>query len=374
MPVTLRVVVEDVAVRMETYDHIQIHRCATLDGTYVDQGLDEALVALTYYYEIEDPGGDLNKWYKYRFYNDTGPLGSSFSDPFRVDGVTRLRTIQKAMEDYGAGLVLLCTSGCDTTSLITTDSRLKSTAYRDNRGKGAWVYMSSGARAGDASIILSSDVSAGDLTVNPALGGSPADGDQFEWHWLADRENWNAAFNRAMARYYYPDRVPVQGVAGQEEYDLSGIPWVRSLDDIFDVTWYPNSSHDVEESYGCAGKWWRPRVDREKVVLTIYPTIAATTVLYLHTVRPMPPLYTDSSAAPLTCAEELAAALTYDEVLAYLYRYGSGTVEERNSWGKAKGQHKPKLRGLLNKYRPQMRHGPAQLPYIPVVPRPTQAR
>ncbi len=88
----------------------------------------------------------------------------------------------------------------------------------------------------------------------------------------------------------------------------------------------------------------------------------------------MPSLYTDDSAAPLVCAEELAAALTYDEVLAYLYRYGGGSVEERASWGKAKGQHKSGLRRLLNKYRPEVRHAPAQLPYIPVVPHPEQAR
>ena len=373
MSVTLRIVVEDVATRMDTYYHIQVYRATSVGGTYTDQDLDETLVALTYYYDIEDSGGDLNYWYKYRFHHDTGDLSSSFSDPFRVDGVTRLRTVQKALEDYNAGMVIACTSGCNSTSLITLDSRVKSTAYRDNRGKGAWVYMASGARAGDSSIILSSDVSEGDLTVNPALGGSPADGDEFEWHWLAARSTWNEAFNRAMARYYYADRVPVQGVAGQEEYDLSGIPWVHAPEDIFDVTWYPTSGHDVEESYGCNGKWWKPRVDRETVTLAIYPTIAATTVLYLYTARPMPSLYTDSSAAPLVCAEELAAALTYDEVLGWLYHHGSPR-EGRDSWGKARGRFKPELRRLLKKYRVQLRHAPAQLPHIPVVPRPTQAR
>lgn len=375
MSVMVRIVVEDVATRMETYDHIQLTSCATVDGSYtIQDDLDEALVASTYYYEIEDPNGTLNTWYKYRFHHDTGDLSSSYSDPFRVDGVTRLRTIQKAMEKYGAGMVLLSTSGGADVTILTLDSRLKSTAYRDGRGKGAWIYISSGVRIAQSSIITASDVSAGSLTINPALTGALSDGDQFEWHWLADRTVWNEAFNNAMARYYYPDRVPLKGVANQEEYDLSGIPWIRTIDDIFDVTWYPTSGHDVEESYGVSGRWWRPRVDREKVVLTIYPTIAATTVLYLHTARPMPSLYTDDSAAPLTCAEELAAALTYDEVLVYLYRYGSGTVEERGSWGKAKGKFKPELRRLLNKYRPQVRHAPAQLPYIPVVPRPTQAR
>jgi hypothetical protein len=373
MSVTLRIVVEDVDTRMLTYDHIQIHRSDTLGGAYVDQNLDEALVAGAYYYEIEDGTGDLNKWYKYRFHKDPA-TSSPFSDPFRVDGVTRLRAIQAAMEDYNAGFVMAADAGGASATIRTADARVKSTAYRDGRFKGSWVFIASGARVGQDTVITGSDVSAGDLTINPALSGALSSGDAFELHWLAQRSVWDRAFNRAMARYYYTDRVPLAGVAGQEEYDLSGIPWVRAPEDIFDVTHYPVSSQDVEVSYGVAGKWWRPRMDREKLVLAIYPTIAVTETLYLYTVRPMPPLYTDASAAPLTCAEELAAILTYDEVLAWLYRYGSGTVEERNSWGKAKGKLKPELRRLLNKYRPAVRYGPAQLPHIPVVPRPTQAR
>ncbi len=373
MTVTLRIVVEDVATRMLTYDHIQIHRSDTLGGTYTDQNLDEALVANTYYYDIEDPTGDLNKWYKYRFFKDPA-TGSPFSDPFRVEGVTRLRAIQKAMKDYNAGMVMVSTAGGAAASIKTNDPRIKSTAYRDGRGKGAYVHVTTGAKAGEASIVTDTDVSAGDISIDPALSGALADGDEFEWHHLADRNIWNDAFNRGMARYFYADRVPLVGVAGQEEYDLSGIPWIRSGDDIFDVTWYPTSGHDVEESYGVSGRWWRPRVDREKVVLVIYPTIAATQTLYLHTARPMPELWTDASQAPLACVEELAAALTYDEVLGYLYRYSGGSPSEREGWGKAKGQLKPGLRRLLHKHRPRMRHAPPQLPHIPVVPQPAQAR
>lgn len=371
--VKLYIVVEDVAVQLLTYDTIEIHRADTVGGSYSHlASIDKALVADTYYYTIEDDTGDLNKWYKYRFHKDPS-TNSSFSPPFRVDGVTRLRAIQRALETYNAGYVMVSAAAGAAGTIKTNDSRIKSTAYRDNRGKGAWIYISSGVRIGQSSLITGSDVSAGDLTINPSLSGALSDGDQFEWHFLGDRTIWNNAFNRAMARYYYVDRVPITGVADQEEYDLSGIPWVRAPQDIFDVTWYPVSGKNVEESYGVAGRWWRPRMDREKLVLTIYPAIAATTTLYLYTVRPMPDLYTDASAAPLLCAEELAAALTYDEVLGWLYRY-EGSIEERNSWGKAKGRFKPELRRLLNKYRPEVRHGPAQLPHIPVVPQPTQAR
>ena len=372
MPATLRIVVEDITTQMDTYDHIQIHRATSVDGTYTDQSLDEALVALTYYYEIEDSGGDLNKWYKYRFYNDTGPVGSAFSDPFRVDGVTRLRAIQRALEDYNAGMVMESTTAGSSSIIKTLDTRHKSTAYRDGRAKGAWIYITTGDRAGQDTIIVDSDVSEGHITVNPALTGSLTSGDQLEHHWLAPRRVWDGAFNRAMARYYYIDRVPLQGVAGEEEYDLSVIPWLIDPEQVHDVRHYPASGVDVDKPYGIGGKWWRPRWDREKVVLQIHP--ATTDTLYLECTRPMPPLYTDASAAPLGCAEKLVVALTYDEVLAWLSRPGNGSAEDRTSWRRQRRGHLPELRRLLSKYRPKPRYGPVQLPWPPVAPRRFVAR
>jgi hypothetical protein len=369
MSVTVRITVEDIATQLLTYNSIRLYRADTLGGSYTVQ-VTESLVADDYYYTISDASGTLNHWYKYTFYHTVSTAESDFSLAFRVDGVTRLRAIQKAMADYNAGFVMVASGVGDTSSLITNDTRIRSTAFRDDRFKGSWVYVSTGARAEEDSIVVASDVSLGDLTIDPILTGDLAVGDEFELHRLAQRQVWNDAFNRAMARYYYTDRVPIPGVSGQEEYDLAELPWVRTEDDIFDVTHYPVSGQDIEKSYGVDGKWWKPRQDREKIVLAIHP--ATTDTLYLYTVRPMPSLYTDAAVAPLPCAEELAAALTYDEVLGWLYKYGG--VEERSSWGKQKGRFRPELLRLLDKYRPRPRHGPAQLPHIPVVHRPTQAR
>ncbi|KKL22220.1 hypothetical protein LCGC14_2437610, partial [marine sediment metagenome] len=176
------------------------------------------------------------------------------------------------------------------------------------------------------------------------------------------------------ARYWYVERVPLVGVADQEEYDLSVIPFLRDAEQIHDVRWYPTSGIDVDESFGVAGRWWRVREDVGVLTLQIKPAIAATQTLYLETTRPMPSLYTDASAAPPVASEELVAALAYDEVLAYLSAPGRGTLDSRNKWREARAVHASELHRLLVKHRPKPRQGSPKLPWPPVVPSPWSAR
>ncbi|KKL87206.1 hypothetical protein LCGC14_1937040 [marine sediment metagenome] len=373
MLVTLRFLVEDVETQLDTYESIRVYRSDTLGGAY--SAIDTVtLVSGTFYYSYSDSTGDLNKWYKYSYYHATGPVESDLSAPFRVDGVTRLRARQEALSKYGAGVVLVNT-GTDANKITTSDHRVKTTLFRDDRGKGTWLWPTSGNNQEKARIILSSDVSAGSMTVLPIWSGNFADGDEVEWHTLADPTVWNDALNRGMARYYYVDRVPLKGVADQEEYDLSSIPWIIDPEgQITDVTWYPTSGLDVEQSYASSGRWWKPRIDRGVATLTIYPPVAATVTLYLYATRPMPPLHTDASAAPAVCVEELVAALAYDEVLAYLTRPRSGGADQRRTWKQQRRDHTPELRRLLWKHRPKPRYGRPRLPQPPVVPQPFRAR
>ncbi len=369
MSTTLRFTVEDIADRIASYAIIRVYRSATLGGTYVSIGT-VTLVAGTFYYSYEDSGGDLNKWYKYSF--DT-PTESELSPPFRVDGVTRLRARQEALSKYKAGIVMVADGG-GTTIVLTEDYRVKTDLFRNDRGKGTWLLPTIGGNAGVPRIIKSTTPSTGQFVVLPSWPDVIALGDEVEWHWLADPTAWNDALNRGMARYYYADRMPLKGVANQEEYDLSSIPWIIDKDQIADVTWYPTSGKDVEESYASSGRWWKPRMDREKVILVIYPPVASTVTLYLHAARPMPALYTDAAVAPSVCAEELVAALAYDEVLSYLSRPGQGAADDRRVWKRQRLDHVPELRRLLWKHRPKLRYGRPRLPQPPVVPRPFQAR
>ncbi|KKK85455.1 hypothetical protein LCGC14_2773140, partial [marine sediment metagenome] len=225
-----------------------------------------------------------------------------------------------------------------------------------------------------ARTILSSDVSEGTMTVLPAWSNAFANNDEVEWHTLADPIVWNNAFNRGLARYWYVERVPIAGVANQEEYSLAGIPFLLSKDHIHDVRWYPTSGIDVDESFGVDGRWWSVREDVGVLTLQIKPAIAATETLYLETTRPMQPLYTDASAAPAVAAEELVAALAYDEVLAHLSAPGRGSVDARKVWRVARALHAGELHRLLIKHRPKPRQGNPQPPWPTSVPQPWSAR
>ena len=374
--VDIFVTVEDIATKLLTYESIELHRAATKEGSYTLEET-KALAANTYYYTINDTDGTLNHWYKYRFHHATGPVNSDFSNPFRVEGVTRLRARQAAIARYGAGIVLVNT-GTVATQIVTSDYRVKSSLFRTDRGKGSWVYVTTGNRAGDKRIVRSSTPTSGVMAVEPNFGGALANGDEIEWNWLADPTAWDDALNRALARYYFVDRVPIVGVANQEEYSLASVPWLLSDEQIHDVRYYPSRvggiDDGIDQPFGVNGKWWSVRQDREALTLIISPTIDSSRVLYLECTRPLPPLYTDASAAPPVCAEELTAALLYDEVLAYLTRPNNGSADDRRSWAAQRKEHAPELHNLLVKHRPHPRYAPAQLPFPPVVPRPFQAR
>ena len=372
MAVTVRIVVEDVATQLLTYTTIELERSDTVGGTY-SQVQTATLVANTFYYSLADSTGDINKWYRYRFHHPTGPVNSDYSDPFRVDGVTRLRTIQAAIAKYGAGIVVVNT-GTDADKITTADHRVKTSLFRADRGKGTWLWPTSGNNNEVARIVSATDPTNGTMTVLPVFGGNFASGEEVEWHWLVDRTEWNNAFNRGMARYWYVERVPIVGVANQEEYDLSVLPFLRDMEQIHDVRWYPTSGLDVDESFGVNGGWWRVREDVGVLTLQIKPAIAATQTLYLETTRPMPSLYTDASAAPPIAAEELVAALAYDEVLAYLSAPGRGVASTRDEWREARAAHASELHRLLVKHRPKPRQGSPKLPWPPVVPQPWSSR
>lgn len=372
MSVTVRIIVEDVATQLLTYDTVELERSATVSGSY-SQVATAPLVAGEFYYSVADSGGDLNKWYRYRFHKTTPLANSDYSDPFRVDGVTRLRAIQAAIAKYGSGIVVVNT-GADADKVTTDDHRVKTSLFRTDRGKGTWLWPTSGNNDEVARIISTTDPVNGTMTVLPAFGGNFANGEEVEWHWLVDRIEWNNALNRGMARYWYVERVPLVGVANQEEYDLSVIPFLRDPEQVHDVRWYPTSGLDIDESYGVDGRWWRIREDVGVLTLQIRPTIGVTETLFLETTRPMPSLYTDASAAPPAAAEELVAALTYDEVLAYLSAPGQGSADDRDSWRLARAAHASELHRLLVKHRPKPRQGSPKLPWPPVVPSPWSAR
>ena len=377
MSVDLKFTVEDVAIQLLTYKDIRVYRATSVEGSY-SQVTDITLITNTFYYSFNDTAGDLNKWYKYSFFNSVGPVESDLSAPFRVDGVTRLRVRQGALDRYEAGAVLTAVAGSSVSQLQTDDYRIKASQFRTDRGKGSWLMPTTGLGASsavnDQRLVKSSTPTTGILVVEPDFAGAVASGDEVEWHFLADPKVWNDSIVRAAARYWYVERVPIVGVANQEEYNLSILPWLRDPEQVHDVRWYPTSGLDVDQSFGVDGKWWGIRHDVDILTLVIKPAIAATETLYLECTRPMPPLYDDTAAAPPNANGQLFIALAYDEVLAFLGRPGKGSSEDRQAWREIRVEHLQELHRLLVKYRPKPRHAPFKLAQPPIVPKPYSAR
>lgn len=369
------ITVEDIATKLLTYESIQLERATSAGGSFslVET---ENLVAGQYHYTINNADGTLNHWYRYRFHHSTGPVDSDYSNPFRVDGVTRLRTRQAAIKTYGAGVVLVNT-GMGTATVITSDHRILGSIYRAGKGKGTWLHPTGGNNAGKVRVVTNSDPTTGTFNVD-SWGAAMASGDEVEWHWLAAPDVWDDAVIRAAKRYFYVDRVPIKGVADQDEYDLSSIPWLLSKEHVHDVRYYPDETSSgvdgIDRSWGSDGRWWRTRDDNGVITLQIAPTIDAATTLYLEISRQMPPLHTDTAAAPVGCSEELLAALTFDEVMAYLSNPPTGSLEERRAWRARRKEFAPELHRLLVKHRPRPRLAPARNPYpVPSV-QPFKAR
>ena len=384
MSITVKVTVEDLDERYTTtgYRIIELESSSTVDGSYsqVDTvSLANPATAPDHFYELEDAAGSLSTWYRYRFAGAAGaaPL-SDYSNPFQVTGVTRQRIRQFAINNYRAGYVLVNT-GTSATVFTTADARFKSSGFPVNRGKGTWLMPSSGSRAGQTRLIVSSAPSVGTITVDPAWSGTLANLDEGEWHWLVEPEEWNLAINRGVKRYFYLERVPVVGVDAQDEYDLEDLFWLENKDDVHGVWYYPLGTSLADdgndEPWGGNGRWWRVREDGGRRSLIVYPEIDADTTLYLEATRRMPELHTDASALPEQANLELCAALAYDEVLAALTAPKSGAAKDREAYARQRLQHAVDvLRPLLYRHRVKIRLQPPQPSTPPSAPRSYSAR
>ena len=376
MPADIFVTVEDITTQLESYNYLRVYRAGTLTGAYtlIDTQL---LVAGQYHYTYYDSGGSANAWYKFTLYQSVGNTESSPSDIFRPFGTTRQRIRQRALSEYRAGLVIIAAAAGSTIALWkTADPRVASAIHKAGKFVGSWLMPSntSGGIIDGAARFITANATPtdGELTVD-AWSDPPAAGDEAELHWLASPDEWNAALNRALGRYYYIDRLPLVGLGGSTyEYDLSKFPWLKK-GNLHSVWYYPTGS-SIESPWVGDGRWYKVRDDRDILTLAISPAIDTSETLYLECSRPMLPLYTDAAQPPSICNEDLISALTYDEILATLARPGAGASQDRKAWQRARIFHSRKLGNLLRIHRPRPRHS-VPMPATPFeVPQPFSAR
>ncbi len=376
MSVNLQFNVEDVDVQIVTYESIRVYRSTSQYGSY-SQVTDITLVASTYQYTYTDSGGDLNSWYKYSYFHATGPVESDLSAQFRPDGTTLQRVRQRAMEEYGAGIIFVASAGGGATVTSTDFRLLASSLLSTNRGKGTWLYRPGEDNPANTRMITTYAPTTGIFTVGANWTNAPSSGEVMEWHWLVDPIIWNNAVERACERYWFTERIPIKGVADQDEYALATyMPWLHNRDHFHDLRWYPNRTSagvddGLDEPFGIEGKWWKVREDRGVLTLQIHPEITTSDLLYAVTSRQLAPLYAEAAAPPIGTSEAYLAALAYDEVLAYLVKPGVGNAQDRANWNNARLEHnRVRLRRLARENKVKLPTRPPLLSSPPVVPAP----
>lgn len=349
------------------YTVVQIHRGSSPTGTFTLVS-SLTLTAAKYHYTLDDTGGSLTSWYKWRLSNGVSQHGP-FSNPFRPVGTNRRLIRQRALSDYRAGLKAAATGGSSTT-INTSDPRVASELFPDRYHRGSWVHMVNGTAAnlGQTRLVANS-TPAGVITISPALPSAVASGDEFELHWMASPEDWNLAIDRAMLRYWYVDAVPFPG--GQEEYDLSVLPWLESVDHVHGLFYLAG---DIQRPWFGDGRWYGIQEDKVGLKLVVRPVPHSSITLYLECTRRMPPLPTDDSTPPDQLSEELAAALAYDELLKMLALPGRGSTQDHSRYHSERLAFHHTLRRLLRQHTPRPRKVPRVFAEPPVVPMPFRAR
>lgn len=363
---TIRIVVEDIAEQLAAgVTRIELERAMSAGGSF-SQVTTETLVADTYAYDIADATGTSAHWYRYRLANAGQTITTEYSDPFQVDTWNRRRIRQYAMQEIADGGIVIAAaaSGCDGNTLATLDRRIKHSSFPTTRGQGTWLHPVAGGGTallvGQTRMIASGSPSAGTFNVEPDWSGTPASGDLFEWHWLADPDDWNLAINEACKRYWYVEIVPVPGVDGQVDYSLESFPWLKDIKQITDLRYYPSGS-EITYSWGTQGRWWQKRMDAGVPALSIQPAVDESTTFYLETVRPVEKLHTDDAELPPGLDGEFLALLAYEELLRRLLRPGHGTAGERGAWQGALQLLAPEVTEAIRHHMARPRHGPPQL-------------
>ncbi len=380
MSTTLQFSVEDINTVRATYVSIRLYRATNQYGNYAALA-DITLSANTYHYTYEDNSGDINKWYKYSYYNSIGPVESGISAPFRPEGTTLQRIRQRAITEYGAGVVFAASAGTNNT-VITTDFRLLSSSlFSTSKGKGTWLYRPGEDNPINSRMIVNYNPVSGELTIGADWAANPNSGDEMEWHWLANPVVWNQAIERACRRCWYIDRVPIPGVANQGEYNLNVIaPWLTNRRSVHDLRYYPErtsagADNGIDRSWGAGGRWWAVKTDQHVLTLQISPPVDASTLLYLEASRTAEPLYSEAAAPPLVCEEDYLTGLAYDEVLAYLVHPNTGAAQDQARWASERIFHnRTRLAKLIDANKLNISRKPELYSSPVVVPSPWGAR
>jgi len=149
-------------------------------------------------------------------------------------GTTRKALRQGVLQDLGKCVLGTVDSATPTT---ITDDDLADTAASPEEHGGHWLYMASGALAGQERRVAGFGPSTGVLTLGRALSAAPTGGDEYELHALLSPGEVNRLINKALELCCYEHYEEIDVVSGSWQYPLAAYTWLTRPDQVWGVEW-----------------------------------------------------------------------------------------------------------------------------------------
>lgn len=302
---------------LEDFTQAQLERASSYGGSY-SLITTFTLASGDTEYSYRDSSGTASSWYRWRFYNPTGPVASSYSEPFAASfapTTTRQELRQRAAYRLGlygvppAEWTFPGPSGTSTGAGSTTTvvcSTYADSAFQDTGSStaskifdGWYLYVSSGDQSGKERRVADGGLnqSNGTFTVGAAFAGAPGSGVTFELYAGGiSASMWNTFLEAARVDLWYPAEVTITGVASQTEYALPY--WIEREEQVLGFaqrTGDTLAQHRYQRGYGFE------LIPQEGggVLLYLPNGISANSVWTLECQRHPAPFTSDTAAVPL---------------------------------------------------------------------------
>jgi len=348
--VSLTIYVEDPAAKLLSFTTIRLYRDSSPTGTFATLAASAALVSGQTQYSFSDSGGTVDSWYRFQFYNATGPVVSDFGPAFQPTSFT-LRTLRLAAARMaGSAFSGTCSSDGSSTSLVA--KHLLNSGKDAHFHEGDWLYRPDASASGDKvrRIIESgfnTSTGAFSIPTGDAWSVLPATDEVYQVFGLfppiaIDGEStcWDELIRQALRRLWVRDQIElgVGTTTGKTRYSVSAVApyahklrvrqvWLRTFDD---------NDFPTDQLFGRVGTWWR-MVDNaaDGLFLDLSYAPATTEHVIIEVDRNYPALYADTDVVAGTDgAFDLATAAVARQALIASKQMGS------QRWADVDGQYR----------------------------------
>ncbi len=214
-----------------------------------------------------------------------------------------------------------CTTGSVDSGSLTAivDADLIDSEESTTQYVGQYLYLTSGALAGQVRRVSAYAPTTGTLTVGRAWATAPAAAVTYELLTKLNPVTLNRLINNALLRCYYEDEQLITPVASQRQYSLAAYTWLTRKEQVLDVLWRIGTT--ASQYHYCPVGWYEVRDDSGTLTLDIDPYSYTTgEYIVLKAIRPYAELASD--AATTLCPLEYAKAAAKLEVFTWLAMNG----------------------------------------------------